>query len=314
MCPNSLRGGTPPGLFTAGVSLRTPRINPEGEEEGGRRWVVEGVAPGRVPRHRWGQPSGSPVQSPLGLPFCSSATIGWPTGSVSGRSPPHPPLSFDPRGSREAWALGGPKKGLSGTPCGAKPRGGGGAPPTNLILLRNQRSAPRPGRRSTRPAPRPPSGQLAARLSRPADLLLLASPRHGFAAALAGRLGWFGLAGARPPPTTPLAGPGSPSTRPPLGPLSSPGEGRFAPCPAAAQRPASGPARAEPKGSQGRRPRGIPNFPARGLFLVRGSWIWSLQIGSRHSLPPTGTSGPPPRARAPKSPSLSGHRLPGYGG
>ena len=24
-------------------------------------------------------------------------------------------------------------------PCGAKPRGGGGAPPTNLILLRNQR-------------------------------------------------------------------------------------------------------------------------------------------------------------------------------
>ena len=139
MCPNSLRGGTPPGLFTAGVSLRTPRINPEGEEEGGRRWVVEGVAPGRVPRHRWGQPSGSPVQSPLGLPFCSSATIGWPTGSVSGRSPPHPPLSFDPRGSREAWALGGPKKGLSGTPCGAKPRGSGGAPPTNLILLRNQR-------------------------------------------------------------------------------------------------------------------------------------------------------------------------------
>ena len=143
MCPNSLRGGTPPGLFTAGVSLRTPRINPEGEEEGGRRWVVEGVAPGRVPRHRWGQPSGSPVQSPLGLPFCSSATIGWPTGSVSGRSPPHPPLSFDPRGSREAWALGGPKKGLSGTPCGAKPRGGGGAPPTNLILLRNQRRARR---------------------------------------------------------------------------------------------------------------------------------------------------------------------------
>ena len=150
--PQFAQGGTPPGLFTAGVSLRTPRINPEGEEEGGRRWVVEGVAPGRVPRHRWGQPSGSPVQSPLGLPFCSSATIGWPTGSVSGRSPPHPPLSFDPRGSREAWALGGPKKGLSGTPCGAKPRGGGGAPPTVLILLRNQRSAPRPGRRSTRPA------------------------------------------------------------------------------------------------------------------------------------------------------------------
>ena len=155
MCPNSLRGGTPPGLFTAGVSLRTPRINPEGEEEGGRRWVVEGVAPGRVPRHRWGQPSGSPVQSPLGLPFCSSATIGWPTGSVSGRSPPHPPLSFDPRGSREAWALGGPKKGLSGTPCGAKPRGGGGAPPTNLILLRNQFEATeRPAAARTVPAPR----------------------------------------------------------------------------------------------------------------------------------------------------------------
>ena len=162
MCPNSLRGGTPPGLFTAGVSLRTPRINPEGEEEGGRRWVVEGVAPGRVPRHRWGQPSGSPVQSPLGLPFCSSATIGWPTGSVSGRSPPHPPLSFDPRGSREAWALGGPKKGLSGTPCGAKPRGGGGAPPTNLILLRNQRTPVRVRRtrrsRGTPGTQHPPPG------------------------------------------------------------------------------------------------------------------------------------------------------------
>ena len=134
--PQFAQGGTPPGLFTAGVSLRTPRINPEGEEEGGRRWVVEGVAPGRVPRHRWGQPSGSPVQSPLGLPFCSSATIGWPTGSVSGRSPPHPPWALHRRGVRRRGFWGRPQGGTPPPPEDPpriKPRRGCGGPlPTNV--------------------------------------------------------------------------------------------------------------------------------------------------------------------------------------
>ena len=242
--------------------------------------------------------------------------------TLVGKGPPHPPKGIDPRGV-SAGALEGPKSAASGPPCGAKPRGGGGAPPTNLILLRNQFEATeRPAAARTVPAStclpaprgasRPAPSQLAARLC---SAHLLASPTATASPRPSrGVSGGSGSLALARPPTTPLAGPGSPSTRPPLGPLSSPGEGRFAPCPAAAQRPASGPARAEPKGSQGRRPRGIPNFPARGLFLVRGSWIWSLQIGSRHSLPPTGTSGPPPRARAPRSPSLSGHRLPGSGG
>ena len=62
------------------------------------------------------------------------------SGSAVGRSP-LPLLGFDPRGVPEGDPLRGSKKCPPEPPCGAKPRGGGGAPPTGLILLRNQRSA-----------------------------------------------------------------------------------------------------------------------------------------------------------------------------
>ena len=55
-----------------------------------------------------------------------------------GRSP-LPPKGFDPRGAPAGAPLQGAKKCPPEHPCGAKPRGGGGAPPTPLILLRNQR-------------------------------------------------------------------------------------------------------------------------------------------------------------------------------
>ena len=54
-----------------------------------------------------------------------------------GRSP-LPPKGFDPRGAPAGAPLQGAKKCPPEHPCGAKPRGGGGAPPTPLILLRNQ--------------------------------------------------------------------------------------------------------------------------------------------------------------------------------
>ena len=56
-----------------------------------------------------------------------------------GRSPPPP--RADPR-ARIGLAQGLEKWPIF-RPCGAQPRGSGGAPPTNLILLRNQRSSPR---------------------------------------------------------------------------------------------------------------------------------------------------------------------------
>ena len=61
-----------------------------------------------------------------------------------GRSP-LPPKGFDPRGAPAGAPLQGAKKCPPEHPCGAKPRGGGGAPPTPLILLRNQRRGRRPG-------------------------------------------------------------------------------------------------------------------------------------------------------------------------
>ena len=97
-----------------------------------------------------------------GPPLAASAPKGRSRPGVSGQvAPSTHPWGVDPRGSLPApgGSLGGPpKNGASGTPCGAKPRGGGGAPPTNLILLRNQRSRPRRSSPTRSPAARPARG------------------------------------------------------------------------------------------------------------------------------------------------------------
>ena len=87
-------------------------------------------------------------------------------GSAVGRSP-LPLLGFDPRGGPEGDPLRGSKKCPPDPPCGAKPRGGGGAPPTGLILLRNQRPA-RPRRRAAVSPSRTPA--LAPTTPAPAGL------------------------------------------------------------------------------------------------------------------------------------------------
>ena len=61
-----------------------------------------------------------------------------------GRPTLTPILAFDPRGVNGPLfdPLAGAKNDPFFPPCGAKSRGGGGAPPTNLILLRNQCPGP----------------------------------------------------------------------------------------------------------------------------------------------------------------------------
>ena len=71
--------------------------------------------------------------SSAAAPVCAQRIGQW-AGAL-----PLPPQGFDPRGGPEGGPLRGPKKCPPDPPCGAKPRGGGGAPPTGLILLRNQR-------------------------------------------------------------------------------------------------------------------------------------------------------------------------------
>ena len=73
---------------------------------------------------------GSHCRDPLGTPRPS--TRPWACGPWAGSAGVWAP---DPRGSRAELA----KNRQFLTPCGAKSWGSGGAPPTNLILLRNQR-------------------------------------------------------------------------------------------------------------------------------------------------------------------------------
>ena len=129
------------------VGSRPPPSPPEDQ----RRDGVPGVG---------GQPGVRPLRgrrppAPLRRASRAGSDIAYPTSSLSavaGLPPLTPPLALILGGPSGGGCGRTPKSAASGHPCGAKPRGGGGAPPTVLILLRNQRSAPRPGRRSTRPA------------------------------------------------------------------------------------------------------------------------------------------------------------------
>ena len=93
----------------------------------------------------------TPSEFPRATPLMGGS--GPPSGGS--RSPPGPPIW----GAREGFPgslaggtdriLGPRKKGKNcpfSDPCDAKSRGSGGAPPTHLILLRNQRAPPAPGR------------------------------------------------------------------------------------------------------------------------------------------------------------------------
>ena len=100
------------------------------------------------------------------------ASLGGPTRAWGGA--PGPPSNPGFRGSRGPLRAPDPrarktaKNGTFFAPSGAKSWGSGGAPPTNLILLRNQRrarlgttarrpSTPRPQPRPPQPHPAPPS-------------------------------------------------------------------------------------------------------------------------------------------------------------
>ena len=128
--------------------------------------------------------------------------------TLVGKGPPHPPKGIDPRGV-SAGALGGPKKCRLRTPLRCKAQGGGGAPPTNLILLRNQWSRALPVAQDAASQPRgtpaPACRHLAGRLSRPANL--------------AGRLGK--PTGSSPSPPAPPAPRGA-SLQDPLASLARP--------------------------------------------------------------------------------------------
>ena len=97
------------------------------------------------------------------------------------------------------------KNGAFFDPCGAKSWGSGGAPPTNLILLRNQRRRPGAERAHASGSPAPACRHLAGRLSRPANL--------------AGRLGK--PTGSSPSPPAPPAPRGA-SLQDPLASLARP--------------------------------------------------------------------------------------------
>ena len=106
-------------------------------------------------------------------PLAGRSPLASQTRGISSRLPPvgveNPP--FSPGSSGEGGQIGDLTTFLP--PCGAKPWGSGGAPPTNLILLRNQRAGavvrrrrdtrhvreparPRPGPPRRSPGPRPP--------------------------------------------------------------------------------------------------------------------------------------------------------------
>ena len=86
-----------------------------------------------LPRSRL---SGGPLAPPSLRPPGPAERVG--LGGKSRSGVPPDPLRRDPRGVRKMA-----KNGHFWPPCGVKSRGSGGAPPTHLILLRNQRIAAR---------------------------------------------------------------------------------------------------------------------------------------------------------------------------
>ena len=128
--------------------------------------------------------------SSAAAPVCAQRIGQW-AGAL-----PLPPQGFDPRGGPEGGPLRGPKKCPPDPPCGAKPRGGGGAPPTGLILLRNQlpSESPRAAAAAASPtAPAPPlrgprgASDTATPSTRPRPPRRSASPSRGVRLCLAGR-------------------------------------------------------------------------------------------------------------------------------
>ena len=110
---------------------------------------------------------GSHCRDPLGTPRPSPRP--WACGPWAGSAGVWAP---DPRGSRAELA----KNRQFLTPYGAKSWGSGGAPPTNLILLRNQRrSLAEPPRRARTRTPGRSGGRSVGRRS---VARLVTRPRH----------------------------------------------------------------------------------------------------------------------------------------
>ena len=147
-CPPGGGGCTPaprplPRCGTS-ASLPGPHGGPPDPPCGGSRdppWGPPWGPPGPL----WEPGSGPPPTAPRGLRLATGA----PPGPLRPRPPGPlgPPSRPLPPGAKNRRFL---------TPCGAKSWGSGGAPPTNLILLRNQR--PEAERRRSRHAHRPDAG------------------------------------------------------------------------------------------------------------------------------------------------------------
>ena len=142
-------------VLRSGVALLGETRDPAGED-GCRtgQWVPRSRRGGRLPDTT--AIPGPPVMG-VELPHGGGSPVLRRGTAVSAR--PGRPLSGPRRAvlrilGVQRPVLGpfwGPKNGLFLASCGAKPRGSGGAPPTNLILLRNQRASQR--RDAGRPQP-----------------------------------------------------------------------------------------------------------------------------------------------------------------
>ena len=95
--------------------------------------IVPGGRASAEPSRPRSRLSGGPLAPPSLRPPGPAERVG--LGGKSRSGVPPDPLRRDPRGVRKMA-----KNGHFWPPCGVKSRGSGGAPPTHLILLRNQRA------------------------------------------------------------------------------------------------------------------------------------------------------------------------------